>query len=88
MPRATFDPQTWQPIRLPVKAESRNADFPPLDTFQSREYDDMTGWCEKHCRGGFLPVPDTDRSKPTIFWFELTGDATNFALNWFPFKCL
>lgn len=84
----SFDPQTWQPVRLPVKSESRNADFPPLDTFVSREYENMTQWCQVHCEDGWLPVPDTDGSGRTVFWFESNSDATEFALQWFPFKCL
>lgn len=84
----SFDPETWQPVRLPNKGESRNADFPPLDTFVSREHEKMTQWCKKHCRGSWLPVPDTDGTGPTVFWFERDEDAAAFALQWFPFKCL
>ncbi len=84
----SFDPEVWQPVRLPNKAESRNADFPPLDTFVSREYEQMTRWCENHCRDAWLPVPDADGGGPTVFWFENSADASAFALQWFPFKCL
>jgi hypothetical protein len=81
-----FDPEVWHPVRIPVKADSRSGDFPPLDTFVSREHEAMTKWCEKNCRGSWLPVPDDNG--PTVFWFEQNGDAIAFAMEWFPYKCI
>ncbi|MGB7181340.1 MAG: hypothetical protein WA888_02330 [Burkholderiaceae bacterium] len=83
---ASFDPETWQPVRLPGNGEARSADFPPLDTFVNREHEAMKQWCQKNCRASWLPVPG-DRGS-AVFWFELPGDAQAFAMQWFPFKCL
>lgn len=46
----------------------------------------MTNWCEKHCRGSWLPVPGD--GGPDVFWFEQNSDALAFALEWFPYKCI
>ena len=81
-----FDPEQWQPVRLPSQGASLNADFPPQDAFTSRELTEMLDWCEKRCRGGWQH--EAGAGKQTIFWFEQPGDAQQFALEWFPFRCL
>jgi|GEM_PF-4623216 len=76
MSGASFDPETWQPVRMPNHPDG------------SKAYQRLIKWCEKHCRGSYLPVPDTDGTGPTVFWFEQSGDSSAFALRWFPLKGL
>ena len=46
----------------------------------------MEAWCAKHCRGGWRI--DFDDDSVATFYFEARRDASDFAIRWFPYKCV
>ncbi|MBX2886343.1 MAG: hypothetical protein KTR32_40685 [Granulosicoccus sp.] len=84
--KSDFNPRTWHPIRLPYSANGGKRAFPKLNTFSSREPEDMRLWIDQNCKGGWRhEIGEDDNS---IFWFEAQAEALEFALFWFPFKCV
>lgn len=73
----------WQPVRI-LKAldTSRSLGWPP----ENRDVRPMAAWCEKHCKGGW--VIDLNEDTVATFRFERGRDAQEFALRWFPYKCV
>ena len=76
--------ENWQPVRIlhALDSTSRSLGWPP----ENRDTSQMEGWCRKHCRGRWL-IDFEDESVAT-FRFEQRRDASEFALRWFPFKCV
>lgn len=77
-------PEHWQPVRIlhPLDRHSRSLGWPP----ENRNTGEMEAWCGKHCRGGWLI--DFDDDTVATFRFENRADAAEFAVRWFPFKCV
>jgi hypothetical protein len=75
--------RNWQPVRI-LKAldTSRSLGWPP----ENRDVRPMVDWCEKHCKGGW--TIDLAENTVATFRFENSRDAQEFALRWFPFKCI
>lgn len=73
----------WQPVRI-LKAldGSRSLGWPP----ENRDVHAMAIWCERHCQGGW--VIDLNEDTAATFRFERGRDAQEFALRWFPYKCV
>jgi len=46
----------------------------------------MATWCEKFCRGGW--AFDLEDATVATFHFERPRDAQEFAVRWFPYKCI
>jgi hypothetical protein len=74
----------WQPVRIlrALGKHSRSLGWPP----ENRNTSEMEAWRQKHCRGGWL-IDFDDESVATLR-FEQRRDAQEFALRWFPFKCV
>jgi hypothetical protein len=77
-------PDTWQPVRIlrALDRNSRSLGWPP----ENRNTSEMETWCTKHCRGKWQI--DFDDNSVATFWFANRGDAAEFAVRWFPFKCV
>ncbi|MGY9057003.1 MAG: hypothetical protein ACKVGZ_15620 [Alphaproteobacteria bacterium] len=77
-------PDTWQPVRIlrALDRNSRSLGWPP----ENRNTSEMETWCTKHCRGNWQI--DFDDNSVATFWFANRGDAAEFAVRWFPFKCV
>jgi hypothetical protein len=73
----------WQPVRI-LKAfdTSRSLGWPP----ENRDVRPMAAWCEKFCRGGW--AFDLEDATVATFHFERPRDAQEFAVRWFPYKCI
>lgn len=76
--------QHWQPVRIlhALDRHSRSLGWPP----ENRNTAEMQKWCEKRCRSNWLI--DFDDDSVATFWFESRRDAAEFAIRWFPFKCV
>lgn len=83
---AVFNPRTWHPIRLPYNANTGGRAFPKLNLFTKREPTDMRDWIGDNCSGGWRH--EYAEEGTSIFWFEKQSDAMDFAMMWFPYKCL
>ncbi len=81
-----FNPLTWHPIRLPYNANGGKRAFPRLNTFISREPVDMRDWIDKNCQGGWRH--EIDEQGNSVFWFESRSEGLEFAMVWFPYKCM
>ena len=81
---ATQVPDHWQPVRIlhALDSNSRSLGWPP----ENRNTSEMQAWCGKRCRGKW--TIDFDDQSVATFWFENRGDAAEFAVRWFPFKCV
>ena len=85
--KADFNPRTWHPVRLPYNANGGGSRaFPKLNTFKSREPQDMRSWIDTNCAGGWRH--EIDEGNNSVFWFEVQSEAREFAWFWFPFKCV
>ena len=74
----------WQPVRIlrALDSNSRSLGWPP----ENRNTSEMQTWCEKHCKGRWLI--DFDDNSAATFRFESPRDAAEFAVRWFPYKCV
>ena len=74
----------WQPVRIlhALDKHSRSLGWPP----ENRNTAEMEAWCQKHCRGRWLI--DFDDASVATFRFENRRDASEFAVRWFPYKCV
>ncbi len=77
-------PDHWQPVRIlhALDKHSRSLGWPP----ENRDTSQMEAWCAKHCRGGWRI--DFDDDSVATFYFEARRDASEFAIRWFPYKCV
>jgi len=75
--------ENWQPVRIlhPLDT-SRSRGWPP----ENRDVVQMLSWCKKHCRGGWRV--SLEGEPIATFWFEWPRDAQEFAVRWFPYKCV
>lgn len=75
--------EDWQPVRI-LKAldSSRSLGWPP----ENRDFTQMHAWCVKHCKGAWEMA--LDENTVATFWFQLPREAQEFAVRWFPFKCV
>jgi hypothetical protein len=73
----------WQPVRI-LKAldTSRSLGWPP----ENRDVRAMVAWCQKFCQGRW--TIDLNENTVATFRFERRRDAMEFAVRWFPNKCV
>jgi hypothetical protein len=75
--------ESWQPVRiLHALDTSRSLGWPP----ENRDFRPMHAWCSRHCRGRWRMA--LDEQTVATFWFEHSRDAQEFAIRWFPYKCV
>lgn len=84
--KAEYNPLTWHPIRLPYNANTGERAFPKLNLFTNREPTDMRDWIAENCSGGWRH--ENVEGGNSVFWFEIQSEAMDFALKWFPYKCI
>lgn len=78
--------RSWTAIRFPHTSESRAAGFPAEKSYGDSKFAGRRAWCEKHCRGRWRV--ENPASPALVFWFEDERDASEFAMAWYPFKCV
>tara|TARA_R110001599_G_scaffold28592_1_gene98727 strand:- start:43 stop:300 length:258 start_codon:yes stop_codon:yes gene_type:complete len=82
-PARSSVPEHWQPVRiLHALDTSRSLGWPK----ENRNFVEMHTWCKKHSKHDWRMV--LNKETVATFWFESRRDAQEFALRWFPFKCV